>query len=160
MKASQGKVVSVHYTLRDGGGTVLDSSEGDSPLVYLHGHDGLLPGLERAIEGMEAGDRSQVVLAPGDAYGERDPEAVLRATRDQFPDDIELAPGLEVAAHGPEGPVTFRVVEVTDDGAVLDGNHPLAGVELHFALTVLDVREATADELEHGHVHGPGGHHG
>ena len=154
MKAGHGKVVRVHYRLTGDDGTLLDSSEGQEPLTYLHGYDGLLPGLERGIEGMEAGQRASVDLVAADAYGAHDPEAVIHASRDQFPEDLVLTPGLEVSARSDEGTMTFRVVEVSDQGVVLDGNHPLAGQNLHFDVNVLEVREATAEEIAHGHVHG------
>ena len=154
MKAGHGKVVRVHYRLTGDDGTLLDSSEGQEPLTYLHGYDGLLPGLELGLEGMEAGQRARVDLLASDAYGPHDPEAVIRAARDQFPEDLVLTPGLEVSARSDEGTMTFRVVEVSEDGAVLDGNHPLAGQNLHFDVNVVEVREATAEEIAHGHVHG------
>ena len=103
---------------------------------------------------MEAGQRARVDLLASDAYGPHDPEAVIRAARDQFPEDLVLTPGLEVSARSDEGTMTFRVVEVSEDGAVLDGNHPLAGQNLHFDVNVVEVREATAEEIAHGHVHG------
>ena len=154
MKAGRGKVVRVHYRLTGDDGQLLDSSEGQEPLIYLHGYDGLLPGLERGLEGLEAGQHARVDLDVVDGYGPHDPEAVIRATRDQFPDGLVLTPGLEVSARSDEGTMTFRVVEVSEGGAVLDGNHPLAGQNLHFDVDVLEVREATAEEIAHGHVHG------
>jgi len=154
MKAGHGKVVRVHYRLTGDDGALLDSSEGQEPLTYLHGYDGLLPGLERGLEGLEPGQRARVDLLAADAYGAHDPEAIIRATRDQFPDGLVLTPGLEVSAHSEEGTMTFRVVEVSETGAVLDGNHPLAGHNLHFDVNVLEVRDATDEEIAHGHVHG------
>jgi FKBP-type peptidyl-prolyl cis-trans isomerase SlyD len=154
MKAGHGKVVRVHYRLTGDDGTLLDSSDGQEPLTYLHGYDGLLPGLERGLEGLEPGQHARVDLEVADAYGPHDPEAVIHATRDQFPDGLVLTPGLEVSARSDEGTMTFRVVEVSDSGAVLDGNHPLAGQNLHFDVDVLEVREATPEEIAHGHVHG------
>ena len=107
---------------------------------------------------MEPGDSSRVELAAEDAYGTHDPDAVIRASRDQFPEDLVVEPGLEVAARGPDSVVTFRVLEVDEGGAVLDGNHPLAGRTLHFDVQVVGVREATPEEFAHGHVHEPHGH--
>ena len=154
MKAGHGKVVRVHYRLTGDDGTLLDSSEGQEPLIYLHGYDGLLPGLERGLEGLEAGQRASVDLTAADAYGAHDPQAIIHATRDQFPDGLELTPGLEVSARSDEGTMTFRVVEVSDTGAILDGNHPLAGQNLNFDVDVVEVRDATPEEIAHGHVHG------
>ena len=158
MKAGRGKVVTVHYRLTGDDGALLDSSEVQEPLTYLHGYDGLLPGLERGIEGLEPGQNSRVDLLAADAYGPHDPEAVIHAARDQFPEDMVLAPGIEVSARSDEGTLTFRVVEVSETGAVLDGNHPLAGQNLHFQVEVVEVRDATAEEIAHGHVHGPHEH--
>ncbi len=159
MKASRGKVVRMHYVLRDDAGSVLDSSRNGRPLEYLHGRGNIVPGLERALEGAEAGHAAKVVVAPKDGYGDRDPEQVFLAARGQFPPDMKLRKGMEVHADSPEGPVTFTVVEVRPDGAVLDGNHPLAGKTLHFDLEVMEIRDATREELDHGHVHGEGHHH-
>ena len=124
MKAGHGKVVRVHYRLTGDDGTLLDSSDGQEPLTYLHGYDGLLPGLEQGLEGLEAGQHARVDLLAADAYGPHDPDAIIHATRDQFPDGLVLTPGLEVSARSEEGTMTFRVVEVSETGAVLDGNHP------------------------------------
>lgn len=153
MKATRGTVVRMHYTLTDDEGTVLDSSSGRKPLAYLHGHGNIIPGLERALEGVEAGHKARVSVAPRDGYGDRDPEAIFMAAKDQFPPDMKLKPGMEVHADSPEGPVTFTVIEVKDEGAVLDGNHPLAGRTLHFDVEIVDVRGATQEEIAHGHVH-------
>lgn len=153
MKAARDTVVRMHYTLTDDEGTVLDSSSGRKPLAYLHGHGNIIPGLEKALEGVEAGHKARVTVAPHAGYGERDPEAVFIAARDQFPQDMKLQEGMEVHADSPEGPVTFTVVEVRDDGAVLDGNHPLAGKTLHFDVEIVEVRGATEAEIDHGHVH-------
>jgi FKBP-type peptidyl-prolyl cis-trans isomerase SlyD len=157
MKTALNMVVSFHYTLKDDSGEVLDSSNGREPLSYLHGHGNIIPGLEKALEGTAAGERSQVDLRPEEAYGQPNPDLVFEASREQFPDDLQLAPGARVYADGPDGPVPFTVVRLTESGAVLDGNHPLAGKQLHFDIEIVDVRPATQEELNHGHVHGPGG---
>lgn len=159
MKIERGRVVSMHYTLRDESGATIESSGGASPLSYLHGYGQLIPGLEKFLDGAQPGLRSTVTILPKDAYGEKDPAAVIRASRSDFPDGLSLAPGVEVQAETPDGPITFVVVELDGDEAVLDANHPLAGKALTFDVEVVDVREATADEVAHGHVHGPGGHH-
>jgi len=158
MKTARNMVVSFHYTLRDDTGEVLDSSAGREPLSYLHGHGNIIPGLERALEGTSAGHRSHVTVDAADAYGETNPDLIFEAPREHFPADLKLEAGTRVYAEGPEGPVSFTVVRVTESGAVLDGNHPLAGKQLHFDIEVVDVRPATEEELAHGHVHGPGGH--
>lgn len=153
MKAARDAVVRMHYTLTDDEGTVLDSSSGREPLAYLHGHGHIIPGLERALEGAEAGHKARVSVAPRDGYGERDPDAIFVAAKDRFPPEVKLEPGIEVHADSPEGPVTFRVVELKDEGAVLDANHPLAGKTLHFDVEIVEVRGATSEEIDHGHVH-------
>lgn len=159
MKAARGMVVTMHYTLTDDSGETIDSSVGGEPLSYLHGHGNIIPGLEKALEGATTGHKSSVTVPPAEAYGEKNPDMVFEAPRAHFPPDLQLHPGLRVTADGPQGPISLTVVEVTETGAVLDANHPLAGKTLHFAVEITDVRQATAEELEHGHVHGPGGHH-
>ena len=159
MKAAAGMVVTMHYTLTDDRGEVLDSSSGSEPLAYLHGAQNIIPGLERALEGTTAGHKAKVTVAPAEGYGEKDPASVFEAPREHFPPDLELKPGVRVSADGPQGPISFLVVSVTDQTATLDGNHPLAGQTLHFDVEIVNVRAATDEEKEHGHVHGEGGHH-
>ena len=158
MKAVQGMVVSMHYTLTDENGEVLDSSRGGEPFNYLHGHRNIIPGLERAIEGAEAGFKSKLMVVPADGYGEKNPEAVFEAPREHFPPEMKLDVGARVYADGPNGPITLTVVKMTDTGAVLDANHPLAGKTLHFDVEISTVRAATGEEIEHGHVHGKDDH--
>jgi FKBP-type peptidyl-prolyl cis-trans isomerase SlyD len=160
MKIQKGRVVRMHYTLKDENGTTIESSGPREPLTYLHGFGHLIPGLERQLDGREAGLRTSVTVEPKDAYGEKDPQAVIRASRGDFPEGLTLEPGVEVQAETPDGPLSFTVIAIEGDDAVLDANHPLAGKTLTFDVEVLDVRDATADEIAHGHVHGPGGAHG
>ncbi len=159
MKAASGTVVTMHYTLSDDHGAVLDSSRGAEPLTYLHGHGNIVPGLEQALEGKQAGHKSQVTVAPADGYGEINPQAIFEAPKAHFPPEVNLAAGQRVYAEGPNGPITLTVVRLTDTGAVLDANHPLAGKTLHFDIEITEIRQATEEELSHGHVHGAGGHH-
>ncbi|HJQ98023.1 MAG TPA: peptidylprolyl isomerase [Candidatus Polarisedimenticolaceae bacterium] len=159
MKVERGRVVRLHYTIRDEAGATLESSRGQEPLHYLHGKGQLLPALEASIEGKEKGHVATVTVAPAEAYGERDPRGVVRAERASLPDGVEVAPGVELQAETPEGPLSFVVVAVEGDEVVLDANHPLAGKTLTFDVEVLGVRAATPEEIAHGHVHGPGGHH-
>ena len=160
MKIGKGCVVRMNYTLRDESGVTIESSEGREPLTYLHGLGHLIPGLEKTLDGSQAGLKTTVTVRPQDAYGEKDPQAVIRAERSDFPEGLTLEPGVEVQAETPDGPITFIVMSLEGDDVVLDANHPLAGKTLTFDVEVLEVREATADELAHGHVHGPGGAHG
>lgn len=158
MKIERGRVVTMHYTLRDESGGTVESSRGKQPLSFLHGYGNVIPGLERVLEGNEAGHATTVTVAPRDAYGERDPRAVIRAERASFPKEMKIVPGVEVAAETPDGELSFVIVAVEGDEVVLDANHPMAGKTLTFDLEVLAVRAATAEEISHGHVHGAHGH--
>ncbi len=159
MKIAHEKVVSIHYTLTNGEGTVLDSSTGNDPLAYLHGFGNIIPGLENALEGREAGEKLSVTVDPEQGYGSRDERLVQAVPRSAFKGVTELAPGMQFQAQGPEGTRLVVVTQVTQDLVTVDANHPLAGQTLHFEVEISEVRAATAEELEHGHVHGPGGHH-
>jgi len=153
------RVVSFNYTLRDEQGTVIDSSSGRGPLSYLHGKGNIIPGLEQALSGKAAGDALDVTVAPEQGYGVRDERLVQIVAKAKFGEVEGLAPGMQVRATGPQGPRMVTVVSVDRDFVTVDGNHPLAGRTLHFSLEVAEVRKATHEEISHGHVHGPGGHH-
>jgi FKBP-type peptidyl-prolyl cis-trans isomerase SlyD len=158
MKIERGRVVTMHYTLRDESGATIESSRGRQPLAYLHGYGQLIPGLEKFLDGTEAGLKTTVTVPPKEAYGERDPNAVIRAEKDSFPDGMEIAAGVEVQADTPDGPLSFVIVGIDGEQVVLDANHPMAGKTLTFDVEVLDVRAATPAEISHGHVHGADGH--
>ena len=152
-------VVTFHYTLKNKEGEVLDSSEGSDPLVYLHGYSQIVPGLEGALVGKTSGVSLQVTVSPADGYGERRDEMVITLPRTQgnLPEDIEIDFIVELVS--PEGEeLPARVVKLTETEITLDANHPLAGETLFFDVQLTDVRVATAEEVSHGHVHGPGGH--
>ncbi|MCB1777757.1 MAG: peptidylprolyl isomerase [Candidatus Competibacteraceae bacterium] len=159
MKATQDRVVSLHYTLTDDHGLLLDSSRGRDPLAYLHGHGHIIQGLESALEGREAGFSGSVQVSPADAYGEYDPQGVFEAPRDQFPPGEDIQAGMRVQAEGPQGTMNFTVLSANDQGVMLDANHPLAGKTLNFEVELLEVREATAQELAHRHAHAHGHDH-
>jgi FKBP-type peptidyl-prolyl cis-trans isomerase SlyD len=160
MKIEKGSVVAIDYRLHLGDGKVVDASAPDDPLTYLHGEGQIVPGLERALEGLSAGDARQVVVAPEDGYGPSDPEALQEVPRSAFPAEIRPEVGMELVAQGPGGePVPFVVRDVKLESVVIDMNHPLAGQTLHFDVTVRQIRVATPEEVEHGHAHGPGEHH-
>jgi FKBP-type peptidyl-prolyl cis-trans isomerase SlyD len=159
MKIAHEKVVSIHYTLTNKEGTVLDSSSGSEPLAYLHGFGNIIPGLENALEGKEMGEKLSVTVEPEQGYGARDAQLVQAVPRSAFKGVDELAPGMQFQAQGPQGARLVVVTQVAEDVVTVDANHPLAGQTLHFEVEVSEVREATAEELEHGHVHGPHGHH-
>jgi FKBP-type peptidyl-prolyl cis-trans isomerase SlyD len=153
------RVVRIHYTLKDDSGTVLDSSAGGEPLAYIQGHGNLISGLEKALEGKTDGHTMAVSVAPADGYGIRDEALIQRVPRRSLPPAGEVRKGMQFQARTEHGMRMFTVTAVVGDMVTLDGNHPLADKTLHFDVQVVDVREATREEMEHGHVHGPGGHH-
>ncbi len=147
-------VVSMHYTLTDDQGKVLDSSEGGEPLSYLHGAGNIIPGLESALIGKVADDALQVTVAPKEGYGEVIPELIQKVDKAAFEGVDNLEPGMEFEALGPEGQVQRVVIsEVEGDQVTVNGNHPLAGVTLNFDVKIVGVRDATEEEISHGHVH-------
>jgi FKBP-type peptidyl-prolyl cis-trans isomerase SlyD len=147
-------VVSIHYTLTDDEGTVLDSSEGKEPLAYLHGAGNIIPGLENALAGKTQGDSCKVRVQPEEGYGERVPELVQQVPRAAFEGVDSVEVGMVFHAQTPTGQMQQVVVrEVSDDEITVDGNHPLAGQPLNFDVEIVSVRDASADELSHGHVH-------
>jgi FKBP-type peptidyl-prolyl cis-trans isomerase SlyD len=153
------RVVTLHYTLRDDQGAVIDTSSGRAPLSYVHGKGNIIPGLERALAGKSAGDRLDVTVAPEQGYGPRDERLVQILPRSRFEQGAALEPGMQLRATTPRGARIVTVVKIERDFVTVDGNHPLAGRTLHFSVEVAEVRRATHEEVSHGHVHGPGGHH-
>jgi len=146
------------YTLTNPDGEVLDKSTQDEPFAYLHGTGGIIPGLERELDGKTGGDSFTVTIEPADAYGDRDESLVSTVSKDLFDDSVELEPGMTFIGESDQGSHSVVVTEVADDTVTIDANPPLAGIQLSFEVEVLEVREASAEELEHGHVHGAGGH--
>jgi FKBP-type peptidyl-prolyl cis-trans isomerase SlyD len=160
MLIAANKAVSIDYTLTNDAGEVLDSSAGGAPLAYLQGAGNIIVGLEKALEGKQAGDELSVSVEPQDAYGEYSAELVATLGRDMFEGVDEMEVGMQFHASAPDGGmqiVTVRALE--GDDVIVDGNHPLAGQRLTFAVKVVSVRDASAEELAHGHIHGEGGHH-
>jgi len=159
MKIHNNSAVSFHYSLTDDEGNGIDSSEGKEPLAYLHGAGNIIPGLENALEGKSAGDSLTVAVAAAEGYGEVQKELIQEVPREAFQgiDSIELGMQFE-AQTGQGGTVPVTVVAVTDEIITVDGNHPLAGKNLNFDVSIEEVREASEEELAHGHTHGPGGH--
>ena len=156
MNISQDKVVEMEYSLTVNG-EVVDQSEDGDPMVYLQGHGNIIPGLEKALEGKSAGDQVQVTVQPDEGYGVRDEEAIQVIDREDFDDDIEV--GATYFAQAEDGSVTpFTVMSLEGDDVTVDFNPPLAGEVLNFDVKILSVRDATPDELEHGHPHGEDGH--
>jgi len=159
MKIEDKKVVSIHYTLTGDDGTVLDSSDGRDPLAYIHGMGNIIPGLESRLLGRSAGDTFKATIDPADGYGEFDAAQIIQVSRSQFEGVKDLSVGMQFTASGPDGHQMVTITKIENDVVTVDGNHPLAGQTLHFDVKVVGVRNATPDEMSHGHVHGPGGHH-
>jgi len=153
MKITDDCVVAFHYTLTNAAGEVLDSSNGADPLTYLHGGQGIIPGLERELVGMEEGDERMVVVQPQDGYGDVEPELITHVPIAAFEGIEGLVEGMTLQAEGDSGEHTSIVVrEIGDDQVLVDGNHPLAGEVLNFDVSITNVRQATPEELEHGHA--------
>lgn len=157
MIISENVVVLFHYSLTDENGNELDSSTDKDPLAYIHGHKNIIPGLEKELDGKKEGDVMVVTIEAAEAYGERQEQMIQEVPRASFQVE-EMTVGMRFEAQTPNGPVSVVVTNVTDDMVTVDGNHPLAGKDLTFDVKIDSVREATEEELEHGHVHGPGGH--
>lgn len=159
MQIQDNAVVSIHYTLTNEAGDTIDSSEGAEPLAYLHGAANIIPGLENALLGKAAGDKLTVQVAPEEGYGEHVEELVQQVPQEMFQGVDQVEIGMEFHAESNTGqPIAVTVTEVKDGMVTIDANHPLAGVALNFDVEIVEVREATAEELEHGHAHGAGGH--
>jgi len=159
MEITDNKVVTLDYTLKDDAGKIIDQSE-NGEFVYLHGARNIIPGLENALMGKTAGTDLDVSVTPADGYGERDESMLQVVSKDMFESANQITVGQQFHAQGPDDEVvTITVMEINDDQITIDGNHPLAGVQLSFAVSIIDVRDASDEEMEHGHAHGPDGHH-
>jgi FKBP-type peptidyl-prolyl cis-trans isomerase SlyD len=159
MQIGERTVASFNYTLTNDAGTVIDTSSGREPLTYLHGAGNIVPGLEKEMAGHRAGDTFTVVVAPEEGYGMPNPMMIQVVPREAFQGVETLEVGMEFQAQTPQGPMSVAIAGINGDEVTVDGNHPLAGQTLHFAIEVTDVRDASLEELSHGHVHGAGGHH-
>jgi FKBP-type peptidyl-prolyl cis-trans isomerase SlyD len=157
MQIDSDHVVSIDFTLKDDAGAVIDRSDPHHPLVYLHGHQNIIPGLEAALRDKEVGDSLQITVQPEDGYGQPNPALQQLVTRDRFQDVEDLQVGMQFQANTEQGPISVRVAKIEGDQVTVDGNHPLAGQQLHFSVRVLDIRTATEEEISHGHVHQAGG---
>ncbi len=161
MQIGPNSVVSLSYTLKNDQGEILDQADANSPLVYLHGAHNIIPGLENALTGKQANDSLDVSIPPEEAYGVRDDRLTQQVPRSMFAgvDENQLIPGAQFTAQTNAGTENITIAAVDSDTVTIDANHPLAGQTLHFSVTVVDLRQASAEELSHGHAHGPGGHH-
>ena len=158
MQIADKMVVTIDYTLKDDNGTILDNST-EGNFAYLHGANNIIPGLENALTGKSAGDELEVSVSPAEGYGEHNETMIQAVPRDMFDSEQEIEVGMQFHAQSPEGEmIVVTVTDIEGDDITVDGNHPLAGVNLNFGVKVIDIREASAEEIEHGHVHGPGGH--
>jgi len=158
MKIEKDRVVRFHYSVAEQGQPSLESSQGNDPLAILIGHGNIIPGLERAMEGHEAGDQFTVDVAAADAYGDKRDNLTQRVPKKHF-NGQRLEPGMQVVLNTNFGPRAVTIQKVGMSVVDVDLNHPMAGKDLHFDVEIVDVREASAEEIEHGHVHGDGGHH-
>ena len=157
---AKNKVVSMSYCLKDEHGEELDRAGSDKPLEYLHGCGNIVPGLENALDGLKIGDKKDVTVEPKDGYGEILTDLKMEIERKAFPADQKIAPGMRFMAELSDGKKhPFDVVEIKDDKVRVDGNHPFAGQTLQFSIEITKIRDATPEELKHGHAHGKGGHH-
>jgi FKBP-type peptidyl-prolyl cis-trans isomerase SlyD len=151
-------VVSLSYSLTNADGQQLDKSSPDKPFAYLHGSKQIVPGLENALEGMIIGDKKEITVSPAEGYGEFVPGLKMDIERSNFPKDVDIQTGMQFSADVNEDNRIFTVTGLENEKVQVDGNHPLAGQTLHFDVEVVEIRDATKEELEHGHSHGPGGH--
>ncbi len=158
MQIESNSVVTLHYTLKDNEGNLIDQSD-DGSFLYLHGAMNIIPGLENALTGKTAGDELSVAVTPEQGYGVKDPERIQEVPKEMFEGNDDIQVGVQFHAESPDGAaVVVTVTEVKDDVVVIDGNHALAGVDLNFDVKIVEVREASEEEVTHGHVHGPHGH--
>lgn len=159
MTIADKKVAEIHYTLTNSEGTVIDSSKGQEPMPYLHGANNLVPGLEKELTGKNVGDKIQVVVTAEDGYGEKDVSLIQDLPSNMFGGVEKLEVGMEFHAQTDAGMQVVEIIDVDteNDTVTIDGNHPLAGVDLHFDVEVVSVRDATEEELAHGHIHAKGG---
>ncbi len=160
MPIGANKVVTIHYTLKDESGNLLDSTQGSLPFSFLTGHDQVIPKLEEEIDTMLIGGKKNILISAEDAYGEYRDDLVHQINKENFPQDVELEVGMQFVTSAPDGTqMPFAIKQIDGDLVTIDFNHPLAGKNLEFEVELVDVRDATEEELAHGHIHGPHGHH-
>jgi FKBP-type peptidyl-prolyl cis-trans isomerase SlyD len=154
-----GKVVAFAYTLKDSDGNILEQTQGSDAIEYIHGNQNIIPGLEQAMLGMKVGEMKNVKVKAEDAYGLFDDDLLFKVPLSNFPADKKIEPGMEFQTNSENGVMVITVREIDGDNAIVDGNHPMAGLDLEFDVTVKNIREATAQEKAHGHVHQHGHDH-
>lgn len=154
MTVKKDKVVEMHYTLKNDAGEVIDSSKDQDPMPFLHGHGNIIPGLEKALEGMKVGESCDVSIEPKEAYGEYRDDIIREIPMDALQGIDDLQVGMQLQSQDENGnPFIVSVKEIKDNSVVVDGNHPLAGETLHFSVSIENVRDALPEEIDHGHVH-------
>lgn len=158
MKIETNSVVRFHYSVGEAGASEVENSRAGDPVAILIGHRNIVPGVEKALLGRQAGESFEVAVAPEEGYGQRREDAMLRLSKKKFPKGVALEPGAQIVLKTDQGPRMVTVKKVGMTVVDVDLNHPLAGKTLNFAIEVVDVREASAEEIAHGHVHGDGGH--
>ncbi len=159
MQIAKDSAVTIDYTLTGPDGKVIDTSKGREPLAYLHGASNIIPGLEKALTGKNVGDNIKVKVPAADGYGAKDPKMVQSVPRSNFQGVQDIQPGMQFQARTADGARVVTVIKVDDNEVTVDANHPLAGIDLNFDVTIVSIRAATTEEIQHGHVHGEGGHH-
>ncbi len=152
------RVIGFHYTLTDKSGTVLDSSIGDEPLYFLENSQQIIPGLEKVIALMNIGDKKKIEVLAADAYGDVNPELIVKVKKTQFPPDAQLTVGDQFQVNNDQHSPVFTIMSIESDEVTVDGNHPMAGKDLFFDVEIIGMREATTEEMSHGHAHGAHGH--
>jgi FKBP-type peptidyl-prolyl cis-trans isomerase SlyD len=152
------RVIGFHYTLTDKSGTVLDSSIGDEPLFFLEDGQQIIPGLERVIALMNVGDKRKIEVKAADAYGDVNPELIVKVKKGQFPPDAQLTVGDQFQVNNDQHSPVFTIMSIENDDVTVDGNHPMAGKDLFFDVEIVGIRPATQEEITHGHAHGAHGH--
>jgi FKBP-type peptidyl-prolyl cis-trans isomerase SlyD len=158
MTVQTNSVVSLEYNLKDDNNTILDTTKDGEVFEYIHGLGMIIPGLEQALDGKTKGDSFSISIEPKDAYGEKNPEAVQPIPKEHFSNVGEVSPGMQFELHSEHGNQVVTVTEVSENDVTVDANHPFAGMTLHFDVEVVGVREATSEELDHGHIHGSNQH--
>lgn len=156
---SMKRVIGFHYTLKDKAGTLIDTSDGQEPLVFLEGTHQIIPGLERVLALLNVGDKRLIEVKAADAYGDVNQEMIINVKRTQFPPDAQLKVGDQFQVNEDDHSPVFTITSVSADEVTVDGNHPMAGKDLFFDVEITEVRAATKEEMAHGHAHGAGGHH-
>ncbi len=151
------RVVTFHYTLKDKEGNLIDTSEGNHPLSYLEGTGQIIAGLEDEIKSLNVGDKKVISVSSDKAYGQKNPELVFDVPKNQFPEGEDLSVGMMFQTDEPD--TVYTITDIKGETIIVDGNHPLAGVDLIFDVQIVNTRVATDEEISHGHVHGEGGHH-